>query len=152
MQQQGYISSPYPADPYSTQGRHSKGTPPAPYSPPSGPPPHMRHQGHSSSPYHGEHYSAHNEQSHRTAPAQEEGFSLSSFSRVFSGPSNPLDPPPPCFSRPVPQWVTYEQFPMMVTLGVGKELGDGFTELPPPSALQPHPFQRHDVQEADWHR
>ncbi|KZT23391.1 hypothetical protein NEOLEDRAFT_1049519, partial [Neolentinus lepideus HHB14362 ss-1] len=63
-----------------------------------------------------------------------------------------LDPPPPSFSRPVPQYVAYEPFPTMVTLGLGKDLGDGFMEMPPPSVVQPHPFARHDVQEADWLR
>lgn len=40
----------------------------------------------------------------------------------------------------------------MATFGLGREIGDGFTQLPPPSAVQPHPFATHDVQEADWLR
>ncbi|EPQ54623.1 hypothetical protein GLOTRDRAFT_129977 [Gloeophyllum trabeum ATCC 11539] len=86
-------------------------------------------------------------------PEQSPGFSLSSITKIFSGSSsNPLDPPPPCFSRPPPHNVSYEPFQTMVSYGLGKEIRDGFTQLPPPSMLQPHPFASHDIQEDDWHR
>ncbi|TFK52374.1 hypothetical protein OE88DRAFT_1644074 [Heliocybe sulcata] len=149
LQQQSHTTPQYPSASYSAQaaGGQSLYTPPAPYSPPSGPPPQMQHQDYTTDPY-----NLPSGQLQQTPPVKQQAFSMSSIIKIFAGPSNPLDPPPPSFSRQTPQWVTYEQFPMMVTLGLGKELGDGFAELPPPSALQPHPFQRHDVQEADWHR
>ncbi|TFK52377.1 hypothetical protein OE88DRAFT_1657610 [Heliocybe sulcata] len=141
MQHQGHALPPYPAD-YSAQAGQQQEKPPAAYGP-----------GYSPSPSHAGAQTPQGGQPQNAPPEQEEGFSLASITKLFSGQSsNPLDPPPPSFNRPVPQWVTSEKFPMMVTLGAGKDLGDGFTAVPPPSALQPHPFQSHDVQDADWVR
>lgn len=65
---------------------------------------------------------------------------------------DPFNPPPPSFSRPPQPQFPYSPFPRCTTVSFGKDLENGFPSLPPPSAVQPHPFVTHDVNEDDWLR
>jgi hypothetical protein len=59
---------------------------------------------------------------------------------------------PSSFSRPAPPYLPYSLFPPMYLIANDNRLDKGFPLLPPPSALQPHPFATHDVNEEDWTR
>ncbi|GJE93683.1 hypothetical protein PsYK624_098430 [Phanerochaete sordida] len=63
-----------------------------------------------------------------------------------------LNPPPPSFSRAPRRELPYSPFPPLTALSAGGTLEKGFAPLPPPSAVQPHPFATHDVCEDDWVR
>jgi len=81
-----------------------------------------------------------------------------SLSNSFGpGPKrNPLDPPPPAFTRPI-AYLDPRPFPPLSLQSHKASLQDGFPALPaapegplPPGA--PHPFSTHDIPEADWLR
>ncbi|KAL4252983.1 hypothetical protein ABKN59_003523 [Abortiporus biennis] len=55
-------------------------------------------------------------------------------------PEKLLNPPPPCFHRKV-QNVSQTPFSPMSMLGFGSKLNKGFPMLPPPTHIDPHPFQ-----------
>jgi hypothetical protein len=59
---------------------------------------------------------------------------------------------PSSFSRPAPPYLPYSMFPPMYLTANDNRLDKGFPLLLPPSALQPHPFATHDVNEGDWTR
>lgn len=79
-----------------------------------------------------------------SAAPHEENVSLGSF---FGPKGNPES-----WNRLPPPQLPYTAFPPMRLLSNGNELSKGFPELPPPCALNPHPFATHDVTEADWKR
>jgi hypothetical protein len=56
------------------------------------------------------------------------------------------------FSRVPPRELSYSSFQPMFLLCKGKSLDKGFPSAPPPSSIQPHPFNSHDVTEGDWLR
>ena len=56
------------------------------------------------------------------------------------------------FSRVPPRELSYSSFQPMFLLCNGKSLGKGFPPVPPPSSIQPHPFNSHDITEGDWLR
>ncbi|EMD34638.1 hypothetical protein CERSUDRAFT_125226 [Gelatoporia subvermispora B] len=65
-------------------------------------------------------------------------------------PAKVLDPPPACFSRPLPPMMPYGPFPVTSVLSQSKRLEDGFPLAAPPSAGGPHPFATHDITQEDW--
>ncbi|KIM42261.1 hypothetical protein M413DRAFT_130034 [Hebeloma cylindrosporum] len=54
------------------------------------------------------------------------------------------------FSRVPPRDLSYSSFEPMYLLCQGKTLDKGFPRAPPPSSIQPHPFNSHDITEGDW--
>lgn len=58
----------------------------------------------------------------------------------------------PSFSRLPPSNLPYNAFPPAYLIANGKRLDAGFTVMPPPSPIQPHPFTTHDVNEGDWNK
>ena len=56
------------------------------------------------------------------------------------------------FSRVPPRELSYSSFQPMFLLCNGKTLDKGFPSAPPPSSIQPHPFNSHDITEGDWLR
>ena len=56
------------------------------------------------------------------------------------------------FSRVPPRELSYNSFQPMYLLCRGKTLQKGFPRAPPPSSIQPHPFNSHDITEGDWLR
>ena len=72
-------------------------------------------------------------------------------------PRDPLNPPPPAFTRPSPKNYAYLPFQPMTMLGISPNLPDGFPLIPPPinpedetQVGKQHPFVSHDVTEEDW--
>jgi len=56
------------------------------------------------------------------------------------------------FSRVPPRELSYSSFQPIYLLCKGKSLDKGFPPAPPPSSIQPHPFNSHDITEGDWLR
>jgi hypothetical protein len=56
------------------------------------------------------------------------------------------------FSRVPPRELSYSPFQPMYLLCKGKTMDKGFPRAPPPSSIQPHPFNSHDITEGDWLR
>ncbi|GJE93681.1 DUF4646 domain-containing protein [Phanerochaete sordida] len=79
---------------------------------------------------------------------------IGGFMRGLTGqvPSDLLNPPPPSFSRPPRRELPYTPFAPLTVVGIGTSLDKGFPAIPPPAAMQPHPFATHDVCEDDWVR
>jgi hypothetical protein len=71
-------------------------------------------------------------------------------------PRDPLDPPPPSFTRPPPVDLPYTPFTYMTLYSKGLNPDDGFPLTVPGCCggepNQRHPFISHDVQKADWQR
>jgi hypothetical protein len=96
-----------------------------------------------------------------TASASRTPNPASSTSKALS-PQDPLNPPPPAFTRPTPKNYAYLPFQPMTMLGISLNLTDGFPIIPPPinpederqigKANPQHPFVSHDVTEEDWLR
>jgi len=59
---------------------------------------------------------------------------------------------PRMWQRPAPPQLPYTAFPPMCLLSNNKDLTGGFPVVPPPCALDLHPFATHDVAEEDWRR
>ncbi|KZT32674.1 hypothetical protein SISSUDRAFT_1066735 [Sistotremastrum suecicum HHB10207 ss-3] len=66
---------------------------------------------------------------------------------------DPLNPPPPSFSRAPDPRYPYPAFQPMWLLGSGKKgLDSCFPSILPTSFMNPHPFASHDVDQSDWIR
>jgi hypothetical protein len=83
--------------------------------------------------------------------------SFAGLTGVFNPKRNPLDPPPPAFTRPIAAYLDPRPFPPLSIQSFKAALADGFPALPaaPETQLapgEPHPFSTHDIPEADWLR
>jgi hypothetical protein len=117
------------------------------YQPPSHPPPQLQPNGSSSS------WGRSTSGSGSSGPnSSSSGFS--GFLKSLTGGSHPdpLNPPPPSFSRAPARNLPYSPFTPCVAKTIGNTLETGFVVLPPPTQMQPHPFATHDVNEEDWTR
>ncbi|EPQ51130.1 hypothetical protein GLOTRDRAFT_96666 [Gloeophyllum trabeum ATCC 11539] len=83
---------------------------------------------------------------------KERGFQLCSILKFLGDSANVLDPPPPCFDRPVPPSIPDQDFPNMTVQSASYDVEDGFPRLLPACVLQPHPFFTHDIPEEAWFR
>jgi hypothetical protein len=111
---------------------------------------------------HQEQYGTYPSGSQPTPPEGPKGAPSSSSSSAgltgtFNPKRNPLDPPPPAFTRPFATYFDPRPFPPLSIKSFKPTLEDGFPSLPaaPETHLtpgEPHPFTTHDIPEADWLR
>ncbi|KIM42262.1 hypothetical protein M413DRAFT_444696 [Hebeloma cylindrosporum] len=91
-----------------------------------------------------------------SSSASPSSFYASAPLSAIAGPSNSgrsqqdSDVASSPFSRVPPRELSYGSFQPMYLLCQGKTLDKGFPRAPPPSSMQPHPFNTHDIAEGDW--
>lgn len=134
------------------QGAYNQGPPQGGYAPPQGAP---SSYGSQVTPYGGAQpgYGQPGPENRGFFNGQQQQFNPDQNERGLFSHKNPIDPPPPEFSRPPPGHYTYIQFAPVSVLANTERLQDGFAMIPPPArAGDQHPFASHDITQEDWHK